>query len=98
MKRRNEQVLDQELDALELEAVQKETIHPRKSYKMNSSCADVLLFAAHKWPMSRPSLMADSGDVFDQRVSFSSFRFVFFFFRSCSRSPAKRPKKKNDDD
>jgi pre-mRNA-processing factor 8 len=62
------QVLDQELDALELEAVQKETIHPRKSYKMNSSCADVLLFAAHKWPMSRPSLMADSGDVFDQRV------------------------------
>lgn len=63
------QVLDQELDALELEAVQKETIHPRKSYKMNSSCADVLLFAAHKWPVSRPSLMADSGDVFDQRVS-----------------------------
>ncbi|KAE8783485.1 Pre-mRNA-processing-splicing factor 8 [Hordeum vulgare] len=42
------QVLDQELDALEIETVQKETIHPRKSYKMNSSCADVLLFAAHR--------------------------------------------------
>ena len=27
----------------------KETIHPRKSYKMNSSCADILLFAAYKW-------------------------------------------------
>jgi len=26
--------------------VQKETIHPRKSYKMNSSCADILLFAS----------------------------------------------------
>ena len=43
------QVFDQELDALEVENVQKETIHPRKSYKMNSSCADILLFAAYKW-------------------------------------------------
>ncbi|KAJ3143001.1 Pre-mRNA-processing-splicing factor 8 [Geranomyces variabilis] len=32
------QVFDQELEALEIETVQKETIHPRKSYKMNSSC------------------------------------------------------------
>jgi hypothetical protein len=29
------QVFDQELEALQMEAVQKETIHPRKSYKMN---------------------------------------------------------------
>ncbi|RHN38913.1 putative JAB1/MPN/MOV34 metalloenzyme domain, ribonuclease H-like domain, PRO8NT [Medicago truncatula] len=63
------QVLDQELDALEIETVQKETIHPRKSYKMNSSCADILLFAAHKWPMSKPSLVAESKDVFDQKAS-----------------------------
>ncbi|KAK4488858.1 hypothetical protein RD792_004648 [Penstemon davidsonii] len=63
------QVLDQELDALEIETVQKETIHPRKSYKMNSSCADVLLFAAHRWPMSKPSLVAESKDVFDQKAS-----------------------------
>ena len=47
------QVFDQELDALEIETVQKETIHPRKSYKMNSSCADVLLFAAYRWPMCK---------------------------------------------
>ena len=44
----NCQVLDQELEALQIETVQKETIHPRKSYKMNSSCCDVLLFAAYK--------------------------------------------------
>ncbi|KAG2323113.1 hypothetical protein Bca52824_016326 [Brassica carinata] len=37
--------------------------------KMNSSCADVLLFAAHKWPMSKPSLVAESKDVFDQKAS-----------------------------
>jgi pre-mRNA-processing factor 8 len=48
----NSQVFDQELDALDIENVQKETIHPRKSYKMNSSCADVLLFAAYKWQVS----------------------------------------------
>ncbi|KAG4944966.1 hypothetical protein AAZX31_15G006800 [Glycine max] len=63
------QVLDQELDALEIETVQKETIHPRKSYKMNSSCADILLFAAHRWPMSKPSLVGESKDVFDQKAS-----------------------------
>ncbi|KAL3228103.1 hypothetical protein MRX96_004022 [Rhipicephalus microplus] len=59
------QVFDQELDALEIETVQKETIHPRKSYKMNSSCADVLLFATYKWNVSRPSLLADSKDTMD---------------------------------
>lgn len=59
------QVFDQELDALEIETVQKETIHPRKSYKMNSSCADILLFAAYKWQVSRPSLLNDANDSFD---------------------------------
>ncbi|PWN47328.1 PRP8 pre-mRNA processing factor 8-like protein [Violaceomyces palustris] len=59
------QVFDQELEALQIETVQKETIHPRKSYRMNASCADVLLFASYKWPMSRPSLLTDSRDVLD---------------------------------
>ena len=63
------QVFDQELDALEIETVQKETIHPRKSYKMNSSCADILLFAAYKWNISKPSLLADSKDVMDNTTS-----------------------------
>eukprot|EP00172_Hildenbrandia_rubra_P002525 Plantae.Rhodophyta-Hildenbrandia_rubra.ctg3414.p1 GENE.Plantae.Rhodophyta-Hildenbrandia_rubra.ctg3414~~Plantae.Rhodophyta-Hildenbrandia_rubra.ctg3414.p1 ORF type:complete len:867 (-),score=121.29 Plantae.Rhodophyta-Hildenbrandia_rubra.ctg3414:3792-6392(-) len=60
------QVLDQELDSLEIETVQKETIHPRKSYKMNSSCADILMFSAYKWRASRPSLLAQatSNDVY----------------------------------
>lgn len=54
------QVFDQELDALGIDTVQKETIHPRKSYKMNSSCADILLFASYKWNVSKPSLLADN--------------------------------------
>lgn len=63
------QVFDLELERLEIETVQKETIHPRKSYKMNSSCADILLFATHKWPMSRPSLLADTKDTMDSTTS-----------------------------
>merc|ERR1712003_86735 len=63
------QVFDQELDALEIETVQKETIHPRKSYKMNSSCADILLFAAYKWNVSRPSLLADTKDLMDNTTT-----------------------------
>ncbi|KGG52195.1 hypothetical protein DI09_1p450 [Mitosporidium daphniae] len=54
------QVFDQELEALALDAVHKETIHPRKSYKMNSSCADILLWAASRWPVSTPSLLSDA--------------------------------------
>ncbi|KAL4780757.1 putative pre-mRNA splicing factor [Aspergillus varians] len=59
------QVLDQELEQLGIEAVQKETIHPRKSYKMNSSCADILLFATNKWNVTRPSILFDTKDVYE---------------------------------
>ncbi|GAA94310.1 uncharacterized protein L969DRAFT_90018 [Mixia osmundae IAM 14324] len=59
------QVFDQELEALQIETVQKETIHPRKSYKMNSSCADILLFSSYKWNITRPSLLTDNRDVLE---------------------------------
>lgn len=63
------QVFDQELDGLEIETVQKETIHPRKSYKMNSSCADILLFAAYKWQISKPSNITDTKDSYEGTTS-----------------------------
>lgn len=63
------QVFDQELDALEIETVQKETIHPRKSYKMNSSCADIVLMASKKWRMSSPSLLKDEKDEYNASTS-----------------------------
>ncbi|KAL5351055.1 pre-mRNA-splicing factor 8 [Pseudogymnoascus australis] len=59
------QVFDQELETLGIEIVQKETIHPRKSYKMSSSCADILLFASHKWNVTRPSILFDTKDVIE---------------------------------
>ncbi|OCF43147.1 pre-mRNA-processing-splicing factor 8 [Kwoniella heveanensis CBS 569] len=63
------QVFDQELEALQIETVQKETIHPRKSYKMNSSASDILLFSSYKWQISRPSLLTDNRDTFDGTTS-----------------------------
>ena len=30
---------------------------------MNASCADIVLFASYKWPMSNPSLLTDSREV-----------------------------------
>lgn len=63
------QVFDQELEALQIETVQKETIHPRKSYKMNSSASDLLLFSSYKWQISRPSLLTDNKDVMDGTTS-----------------------------
>lgn len=80
------QVFDQELDALEIETVQKETIHPRKSYKMNSSCADILLFASYKWNVSRPSLLADSKWVF-----LFSFSAILLILSSWVKAPVSWP-------
>jgi len=59
------QVLDQAITSLEAESLQKETIHPRKSYKMNSSCADLVFFAAYKWQASKPSLLHQPKDEYD---------------------------------
>ena len=63
------QVLDLELASLEIDTVQKETIHPRKSYKMNSSCADIILQASFKWPVSHPSFINDTQDKYDGSTS-----------------------------
>jgi len=67
------QVFDQELEALQIETVQKETIHPRKSYKMNSSASDILLFSSYKWQISRPSLLNDNKDIIDGSVTSSKY-------------------------
>lgn len=63
------QVLDMELESLEIDTVQKETIHPRKSYKMNSSCADIILFASFKWQVSKPCLLHEAKEDYDGTTS-----------------------------
>ena len=59
------QILDTQMDLLQIESVNKESIHPRKSYKMNSSAADVTLKSVFKWQVSRPSLLHQTNDSFD---------------------------------
>jgi len=63
------QIFDLEQEHLNIQTVYKETIHPRKSYKMNSSCADILLYSAFKWQISKPSLLGESQDNFDGTTS-----------------------------
>ncbi len=36
---------------------------------MNSSCADILLFASYKWPVSKPTLLHELRDSFDGTTS-----------------------------
>lgn len=58
------EVLDNESSNLEIERIQKETIHPRKSYKMNSSCADIVLFSQFKWQVTGQSLLTDNKETY----------------------------------
>lgn len=56
------QVLDKELEVLQIDNVEKQAIHPRKSYKMNSSTADIVLTSTYKWKVSKPSLLNEKDD------------------------------------
>lgn len=56
------QVLDSHLEELMIDGVEKLPIHPRKSYKMNSSAADILMKGITQWSCSKPSLLYDSND------------------------------------
>lgn len=68
------QVFDQELEALQIETVQKETIHPRKSYKMNSSCADILLFSAYKVSIAVQEYFTSDDCLVEHFTAFSGHR------------------------
>lgn len=59
------QILDGELDILQIESVKKETVHPRKAYKMNSSAADVTIESLYQWEVSKPSLLHTTNDTYD---------------------------------
>lgn len=56
------QLLDGQMDTLQIESVKKETVHPRKSYKMNSSAADVLITSVYEWKVAKPSLLYSTND------------------------------------
>lgn len=58
------QILDGQLDVLQIESVNKEAVHPRKSYKMNSSAADITINSIHQWEVSKPSLLHTTNDNF----------------------------------
>ncbi|KAH0793339.1 pre-mRNA-processing-splicing factor 8A [Histomonas meleagridis] len=53
------QMFDNRQNELQIDTIKKETIHPRKSYKMNSSCADITLHSINSWNVSNPTFYND---------------------------------------
>lgn len=66
------QVFDREMDILQIDQVEKQAIHPRKSYKMNSSCADIVLTSTYRWNVTRPSHLNDQHRDEDMTTSSSN--------------------------
>lgn len=67
------QVFDRELDSLYIDRVEKPPIHPRKSYRMTSSTADIVLTSTYRWRVSKPSFLrgasaADDSDFAESTV------------------------------
>lgn len=54
------QILDNQIDILQASEIQKEVIHPRKSYRMISSAADATLYSNQSWRVSKPSALTSS--------------------------------------
>ena len=48
------------MNFLDLQTVQKELIHPKKSFKKNSSCADIVLYSISRWKIENPSLLLNN--------------------------------------
>ncbi|CAN6636566.1 pre-mRNA-splicing factor 8 [Trichomonascus vanleenenianus] len=61
--------IQSDMETLQIENIEKLANHPRKSYKMNSSTADILITSTHKWPVSHPSLLHDSKDTLNLQSS-----------------------------
>lgn len=62
------QVFDNHQKELQIDTITKQVIHPRKSYKMNSSCADIVLVASNDWNVSDPTFYND------QNIKYSGYK------------------------
>ena len=69
------QKLEEKCTHLGIQTVQKEQIHPRKAYKMNSSCADIILFAHDKWYVTPPKLVSSITMKEEDYASYRSDKF-----------------------
>ena len=53
------QVLDNRQNELAIDTITKQVIHPRKSYKMNASCADIVITATDQWEVTDPTFYSN---------------------------------------
>ncbi|OHT05186.1 Pre-mRNA-processing-splicing factor 8 [Tritrichomonas foetus] len=54
------QMLDNRQNELQINTIIKQVIHPRKSYKMNASCADIIMVSSDRWEVSDPTFITDN--------------------------------------
>jgi len=71
------QNLEKKLENLKIQTIQKEQIHPRKSFKTNSSCADITIFSIKKWPILHQSLLSFKEKEESYRDQIKSDKFWF---------------------
>ena len=58
---------------------------------MNSSCSDTLLFAAHKWPMPKPSQVVETWEIWIQNPrELPSFQYKILQHACPNPSPASK--------
>nr|UXY88006.1 splicing factor Prp8 [Cryptomonas curvata] len=69
--------LDKHMTFLEIQTVQKELIHPKKSCKNHSSCADIVLYSVSKWKIEFPSLLLKNFNYIKKESTFYSDKFWF---------------------
>nr|UXY88510.1 splicing factor Prp8 [Cryptomonas curvata] len=67
--------LDKNMELLDILTIQKELIHPRKSYKLNSSCADIVFYSTSKWKIEPPSLLIDNPNYISKKLMIFSDKF-----------------------
>ena len=66
-------ILDKHMNFLQIQTVQKELIHPKKSFKKNSSCADIVLYSIFKWKIEFPSLLVNNlSNMKNKKIIFSN--------------------------
>ena len=68
--------LEIDLDKLMISSIQKEQVHPRKSYKMNSSCADIIFVSKRSWKIFKPSLLTPNVSKFKSQCDIGNIFWV----------------------
>lgn len=66
------QILDDQIDVIQASEIQKEVIHPRKSYRMNASAADATIYSNQVWKCSKASSLSSTVEEYNGVINETS--------------------------